>query len=717
MKENIKKVLFTATVDSHILHFHIPYLKMFKDKGYEVHVATNGDANIPYCDVKHVVSFERSPFSVNNLKAIKQLKKIIEKEKFDVIHCHTPMGSVVTRIAASHARKAYKTRVIYTAHGFHFYKGAPLLNWMLFYPVEKILSYKTDDLITINKEDYEFAKKKMKAKRIHYVPGVGVDPEKFSFQMSEDEKDKLRQEVGISKDDFVLICVGELNDNKNQIMQIEAIRELVKENNNIKLLLAGDGDKKEFLQEKIREYNLEENVKLLGYRKDIPRLFQISNVAISTSKREGLPVNIIEAQICDLPCIVTDCRGNRDLVQDGINGYLINIGDSKRLHDCINRIYLSNMEENKSDTRSQHIEEYLLEKIGIQLANIYFSRKKVLHVLSSNKYSGAENVACTIIENLNKNYECYYCCPKGPIEKTLKEKNINYIALNKMNLIELKKVINNVAPDVIHAHDNKASVLCSLLKKNAKLISHIHGNNKIMNTINLKTILFNYCTKKIDRIIWVSNSSFDGYVFNKNVKEKSMILYNVVDSQTLHNKSNLYKIDEKYDLIFLGRLAYPKNPQRLIKIVSEIKKLENDIKVAVVGDGEDRVQVEELIKQYKLEENIVLYGFKDNPYPILNNSKLLIMTSIYEGTPMCALEAQAFGKPIIATPVDGLKKIVINDFNGFLSDKDEELASKAVQIISDEKELKKLSDNTQKYFTEYNDINKYIENIRKEYGD
>ena len=118
MKENIKKVLFTATVDSHILHFHIPYLKMFKDKGYEVHVVTNGDANIPCCDVKHVVSFERNPFSVNNLKAIKQLKKIIEKEKFDVIHCHTPMGSVVTRIAASHARKAYKTRVIYTAHGF-----------------------------------------------------------------------------------------------------------------------------------------------------------------------------------------------------------------------------------------------------------------------------------------------------------------------------------------------------------------------------------------------------------------------------------------------------------------------------------------------------------------------------------------------------------------------------------------------------------------------
>ena len=130
----MKKVLFTATVDSHILHFHIPYLKLFKENGYEVHVATNGDEKIPYCDVKHKISFERNPIKLNNLKAIKQLKKVIDKEKFDIIHCHTPMGSVVTRLAAKKARKN-GTRVIYTAHGFHFYKGSPLLNWLIFYPI------------------------------------------------------------------------------------------------------------------------------------------------------------------------------------------------------------------------------------------------------------------------------------------------------------------------------------------------------------------------------------------------------------------------------------------------------------------------------------------------------------------------------------------------------------------------------------------------------
>jgi glycosyltransferase EpsD len=182
----MKKVLFTATVDSHILQFHLPFLKMFKENGYEVHVATNGNEKIPYCDVKHVVSFERSPIKINNLKAIKQLKKICEKEKFDIIHTHTLMGSVVTRLAAKKARRKYNTRIIYTAHGFHFFKGAPIKNWILFYPVEKYLAKYTDTLITINQEDYELAKMKFnkRCKDIQFVPGVGIDEKKFDFEMT-----------------------------------------------------------------------------------------------------------------------------------------------------------------------------------------------------------------------------------------------------------------------------------------------------------------------------------------------------------------------------------------------------------------------------------------------------------------------------------------------------------------------------------------------------
>lgn len=294
--KKIKKVLFTATVDSHILHFHIPYLKMFKENGYEVHVATNGDETIPYCDKKHKISFERSPFKINNLKAIKQLKKVIDEEKFEIIHCHTPMGSVVTRLAAKKARKN-GTRVIYTAHGFHFYKGAPILNWLLFYPIEKWLSRYTDTLITINQEDYDLAKRKFHSRQIELVHGVGVDPEKFNFEMSEEEKDKLREEIGIEKDDFVMIYPAELSKRKNQGMILRCVAELVKENKKIKLLLPGLDSMNGLYQQMAKDLNVEDNVKFLGYRTDIPKLLKISNLAVSTARQEGLPVNIMEAMV------------------------------------------------------------------------------------------------------------------------------------------------------------------------------------------------------------------------------------------------------------------------------------------------------------------------------------------------------------------------------------------------------------------------------------
>lgn len=313
----MRKVLFTATVDSHILQFHIPYLKWFKEQGYEVHVATNGDEEIPYCDVKHKVSFERSPLKINNLKAIQQLKKIINNEKFNIIHCHTPMGSVVTRIAAMKARKKYNTKVIYTAHGFHFFKGAPILNWIIFYPIEKILSYKTDCLITINQEDYNLAKRKFKTKQIELIHGVGVDESKFDFEMTREEKHNLRQELDLKDEDFVIIYPAELSKRKNQGMLLKVIKILKDEEKiNIKLLLPGKDSMNGKYQQMAKDLKIDENIKFLGYRKDIPRLMKISNLAVSTAKQEGLPVNLIEAMICGLPIIATDCRGNRDLVKN-----------------------------------------------------------------------------------------------------------------------------------------------------------------------------------------------------------------------------------------------------------------------------------------------------------------------------------------------------------------------------------------------------------------
>lgn len=294
---------------------------MFKDRGFEVHVATDTDKPIKYCDKKIKLPIKRSPFKLSNIKAIRQLKKIVNTEKYDIIHCHTPMGGVVARLAAKKARKN-GTRVIYTAHGFHFYKGAPLKNWLFFYPVEKRLSKFTDTLITINTEDFERAKKKF-GKRcfdIQYVPGVGVDEKKFEKKLSAKEKSELRKSLGLKDNDKVLICVGRLDKNKNQGFLIKAIEKL---DDNYHLLLVGPDEINGKYQELADKLAVAKRVHFLGYRDDIEKLLQISDIAVSASKREGLPVNLMEAAFLGIPIVATDCRGNRDVCKVCPNSYII----------------------------------------------------------------------------------------------------------------------------------------------------------------------------------------------------------------------------------------------------------------------------------------------------------------------------------------------------------------------------------------------------------
>ncbi len=713
----MKKVLFTATVDSHILAFHIPFLKYFKDKGYAVHVATNGKEKIPYCDKKHVISFERNPLKIKNLKAIKHLKKVLEKEEYDLIHTNTPMGSVITRLAVKKLKKEKRPRVIYMAHGLHFYKGANLKNWLLFYPVEKYLSKFTDTLILINKEDYNLTKRKFKkCKNIEYVPGVGIDEDKFKTKLSCEEKEQLRKTLGLSMNDFIMIYPAELNKNKNQTMLIKAMESLVKKYSNIHLLLPGEDSFHGFHKKEVKKRNLEKNIHFLGFRKDIPNLLKITDLAVATSKREGLPVNIMEAMTEGLPIVATNVRGHKDLIENGKNGFLVELNDVKQMQEKIEilyskkEIYKQMQEENKKRSK-----QYKLEIIIDKMKEIYEKKQKVLHLLASNSFSGAENVICTIIEATKDDYDHFYCSPNGQIKEKLKEKKIPFCALKKLNHREVLKKIKEIKPDIIHAHDNKATVIASFFHKKARIISHIHGNNKIMNSKNLKTIVFNHCTKKIEKMIWVSDSSLKEYYFYNNVKEKSIVLYNIVNQKDILEKVNLYPVKEKYDLIFLGRLAYPKNPERFIELVKLIKERKKNIKVAIVGTGTEQEQINTMISRYNLEKNIIMYGFQSNPYPILNAAKILVMTSIYEGTPMCALEAQTLGKPIIATPVDGLKKIIKNNVNGYLSNENEEICHKILEYLEDDVKMNQIQKNVKKEFEKYNDLQKYMKTIEECY--
>ncbi len=367
----MRKVLFVASLTNHIIGFHTPFLKYFKEIGYEVHVASNGNQNIEFCDKHYNLPFERFPLKEQNFRCYKDLKKIIMENQYEIIHCHTPVASFLTRLAARKTRKK-KTKVIYTAHGFHFYRGAPLINWIIYYPVEKWMSHYTDCLITINKEDYELAKKELKVKKIELIHGVGMNEEKFVKKLTEEEKENKKKEFKIGNKDIVFTYVAELNDNKNQILLIRVMEKLEKDFKNLKLLLVGKCANEKFYEEEIEKRNLKEKVMLLGKRSDISDILSITNIYLASSIREGLPVNIMEAMYMGLPIVATDNRGHRELIENGLNGYLVSYKNEEEFVSKIKEL-IENEEKIKkfANNSKQKVEKYLLKNVIKEMERVY----------------------------------------------------------------------------------------------------------------------------------------------------------------------------------------------------------------------------------------------------------------------------------------------------------------------------------------------------------
>jgi len=328
------KILYVTTVGI-TMNFFKSFIKELKDSGYEVDLACN-DSLYPVAECYqewgcklHTLSCRRSPFNFGVLKAIKEIKALVKKEHYDIVHCHTPVAAMCTRLACAGLRKK-GLKVIYTAHGFHFFKDAPKQNWLIYFPIEKICSYYTDVLITMNQEDYALAQKKMKARKIEYVPGVGIDLQKYAD--IEVDKSLKRKEISVPHDATLLISVGEINENKNHETVIRALNEI--KNDNIYYVIAGKGGKQGYLKELVDKLSLNNNVKFLGYRTDIIELYKCADICIFPSYREGLSVALMEAMCCSLPCAVSKIRGNTDLVDEN-GGVLF---DPHSIEDCKNAI-------------------------------------------------------------------------------------------------------------------------------------------------------------------------------------------------------------------------------------------------------------------------------------------------------------------------------------------------------------------------------------------
>ena len=311
------------------------------------------------------VPISRNPFARTNLAAFKEIVSFIKQEKIEYIHCNTPVGGLIGRLAG---KKCKVKKVIYQAHGFHFYKGAPKKNWLLYYPVEKWLARYTDALITINQEDYELAKRKMKLRnngRVYYVPGVGIDLEKFS-KLSVGKAAK-RKELGIPEDVVMLLSVGELNANKNHESIIRAIADM-----DVYYIIAGKGDLQQHLQDVINMLGICNKVKLLGYCKDVKELYEAADIFVFPSFREGLSSSVMEAMASGLPCVVSNIRGNTDLLGGTDGGFLCNPNDVLEYSEKINLLANdSSLREQMGKSNLTTIQKFSTETVINEMRSIY----------------------------------------------------------------------------------------------------------------------------------------------------------------------------------------------------------------------------------------------------------------------------------------------------------------------------------------------------------
>lgn len=333
----MKKVLIVVSVVSFIEWFNkenVEYLR--SELGCEVHIACNFDymddtdeeRTKAYLDkiraegvVLHNIHFARSPLSKDNIAAYSELKKNIDSQRFDLIHCHTPTASILTRLAARGARKSGSV-VMYTCHGFHFHNAAPKKNWMIYYPIEKYCSRFCDYIVTINKEDYNRAKT-FHTKNVRYIPGVGVDISRI--KNTKVDKQAYKKSIGIPEDCVMLLSVGEMIERKNHEVIIRALGKL--QNKNIYYVICGKGPLKEHLETLAKELGLSENVVFLGFRRDIPELCHTADISAFPSRIEGLGLAGIEAMAAGVPLVSSNVHGILDYVIDGKTGYAYNPED------------------------------------------------------------------------------------------------------------------------------------------------------------------------------------------------------------------------------------------------------------------------------------------------------------------------------------------------------------------------------------------------------
>lgn len=371
------KLLFISNIiGKRVGSFAMASIFAARELGIEYHMAANfNNSSIAqmredekqYGIKLHHVDFHRNPLNPKNIKALKQISTIMRTEQFDLVHCNTPIGGIAGRVEG---KRCGINRIIYQAHGFHFYKGSPLLSWIVYYPAEKCLAHWTDALIVINKEDLKIADNFLlrNSKSVYYVPGVGIDLSPFRKQTI--NREEKRTELGFRPNDVVITSVGELNRNKNNRVILDALKRL--NNDNVHYLICGKGHLQQRLEEYAEKIGVSDAVHFLGYRTDVKELLCASDIFVLPSYREGLSRSLMEAMASGLPCVVSNIRGNSDLIDDSLGGFLCDPRNSDDFASAIMKLIVN---KDVADKACEHnlkkIQQFEFEKVVVKLKDIY----------------------------------------------------------------------------------------------------------------------------------------------------------------------------------------------------------------------------------------------------------------------------------------------------------------------------------------------------------
>lgn len=370
---NIKgRVLFVATVYPHLAAFHLPFMQLLQGKGYEVHAAASPDEGRKE-EVEAIgvrcweIPFSRSPYSLKNCRAFRELGRLLESYRFDLIHVHTPVASFLGRYLA---RITGQGPVLYTAHGFHFYQGAPLRNWLLYYPAERLAARWTDGLIVMNREDYKNAVKMgfRPGENLFYVHGVGVDLKKFAGGTG---GINIREKLGIRQKDIVITCVAEFSAVKNHAFLLNAWSRFIARTKDTFLWLAGDGGLRSYFESWVKEKRIG-RVHFLKFCCDIPQVLQETDIFVLVSRREGLPRSLMEAMAAGKPVVASNVRGNRELVDHGRTGFLVELGDVEGLAGYLELLARDeNLRLALGRAGREKIGDYSLDKVLAEMDAVY----------------------------------------------------------------------------------------------------------------------------------------------------------------------------------------------------------------------------------------------------------------------------------------------------------------------------------------------------------